>query len=394
MVNNLDPGRDYYCAVKAYDSCDESFYSGIEYAVAAAPLLPQLVFEDSQIDDDMSGNSRGNNDGFINPGETVELSIAIRNNADGPAAHNVTAHLSTADPHVTSFLIADADYGDIPSANSRWATYCLTISPLCPDAHLIDLDLDPISATEGTWSDSLFLMIDAGGIIPQQVPYTQFFDSSLPGSPDGWEYQRSSTDSRIQITHSQLRMDADTFPDPNALNANNEAILHLNLNGFNDVMLWVLQSESSDDRHYLPTTYVGQAFGDGLSVSNDGMHWYEIADADALAVGPAGKAFRFDLNQVGIPYSSDFQVKFQQYDNGPWPNDGRAFDDIYVTAIDCDLDNDGDVDLSDFAFLADYWLDTNCSSGNMWCIGADIDIHGSVSVDDLSLLAERWLQGN
>ena len=58
-----------------------------------------------------------------------------------------------------------------------------------------------------------------------------------------------------------------------------------------------------------------------------------------------------------------------------------------------DMDDDDDVDLSDFALLSSRWLATDCSSTNDWCQGADIDQINDVDWGDLFLLSYYWLTG-
>ena len=57
-----------------------------------------------------------------------------------------------------------------------------------------------------------------------------------------------------------------------------------------------------------------------------------------------------------------------------------------------DLEPDGDVDLSDFATFAMWWLDSDCGSKDD-CGGADILGDGDVLLDDFATLATNWLAG-
>jgi hypothetical protein len=52
-----------------------------------------------------------------------------------------------------------------------------------------------------------------------------------------------------------------------------------------------------------------------------------------------------------------------------------------------DFNDDSDVDLRDFAFLAERWLDSNCCS----CGGVDLTGDRQIQSDDLRELAENWL---
>lgn len=64
--------------------------------------------------------------------------------------------------------------------------------------------------------------------------------------------------------------------------------------------------------------------------------------------------------------------------NGPGPVQG-------------DLNGDCKVDMLDFARLANWWLRTNCGSGNSFCNGADFQPDGDVDMTDLAFFAQNWL---
>jgi N-acetylmuramoyl-L-alanine amidase len=55
-----------------------------------------------------------------------------------------------------------------------------------------------------------------------------------------------------------------------------------------------------------------------------------------------------------------------------------------------DFDDDCDVDLSDFALFANYWLDTECTTGED-CDRTNLDSLGLVDLADLQLFVEQWL---
>jgi hypothetical protein len=65
-----------------------------------------------------------------------------------------------------------------------------------------------------------------------------------------------------------------------------------------------------------------------------------------------------------------------------------------ATADECgeaDLDNSGSVDFADFAVLAQYWLDSNCSPSD-WCAGADFNKSETVDTVDSAILSWYWLE--
>lgn len=65
---------------------------------------------------------------------------------------------------------------------------------------------------------------------------------------------------------------------------------------------------------------------------------------------------------------------------------------IFSTQSTGDLDHDCDVDLGDFARLAQRWMQAGCTIDNNFCGQSDLDMLGSVSITDLVLFAEHWMQ--
>lgn len=51
-----------------------------------------------------------------------------------------------------------------------------------------------------------------------------------------------------------------------------------------------------------------------------------------------------------------------------------------------------EVDLVDYSYFADHWLDTNCADSND-CNGTDLDFSGTVDWGDLKIFCDHWLQG-
>jgi len=108
-------------------------------------------FAEATVDDDVFGDSDGNGDGVVNPGETIELPLALHNLGTATAL-GVTATLATGDPYAT---ITDdtEDFGDIVGGATVWSAedFDLVIGPFAPDGHVIDLD---VMATTGlpTWT--------------------------------------------------------------------------------------------------------------------------------------------------------------------------------------------------------------------------------------------------
>ena len=62
--------------------------------------------------------------------------------------------------------------------------------------------------------------------------------------------------------------------------------------------------------------------------------------------------------------------------------------------IASDFDGNGRVNLSDFARLAMYWMETNCDVSNDYCEGADHVRDSDVDIYDLHVLVYSWLKGS
>ena len=165
--------------------------------------------------------------------------------------------------------------------------------------------------------------------------YTQDFSSGLPSGE--WQYYSSASAGRIAVVGGRLRMDVTT----NGVFSLNEAILTLDLAGQTGLRLSFFQSEASDERHPMLATHTGHSNGDGVAISADGVTWYEITSVTALDVGAAGANFNFDLDaevariqssyDPSFTLTSDFKIKFQQYDNYSHSIDGREWDSIVIS---------------------------------------------------------------
>ncbi len=65
---------------------------------------------------------------------------------------------------------------------------------------------------------------------------------------------------------------------------------------------------------------------------------------------------------------------------------------VFSTKLAGDYDHDCDVDMLDYAVLAEAWMLQNCDASNFYCQGADIDKMGSVNLADLLIFANHWME--
>ncbi|MFW6118722.1 MAG: tectonin domain-containing protein [Planctomycetota bacterium] len=173
------------------------------------------------------------------------------------------------------------------------------------------------------------LTVDQGTVvapIPQSVPYTQDFSVGRPHMGQGWGFFECEG-GRVQVTGGRLRMD-DVSDD--MVYSLCEGVLHLDLAGATGVTLTLDHWSLGDENDSLPATFTGHAFGDGIAVSADGLEWHRVT---SLTSDFTQQSFDLDavVQAAGISYTSDFQIKFQQYDNYSASMDGREFDNITVS---------------------------------------------------------------
>ncbi len=69
---------------------------------------------------------------------------------------------------------------------------------------------------------------------------------------------------------------------------------------------------------------------------------------------------------------------------------GEIFRILPEPVIPGDLNDDGFVNLLDFALFAQYWLDPSCG----FCAGADFNADNTVNADDLTAFAAQWFEGS
>ena len=185
-----------------------------------------------------------------------------------------------------------------------------------------------LSPNDGREFDNI--KVTAASVIAvQNTPYSQNFESGLPGSSDGWEYY-SSNEGRIQVVSGRLRMD--DFGE-NYSYSLNEAILHIDLRGKSNICLSLDHWSIADESTSLPAQFTGHYDADGISLSIDGIHWVRIT---SLSGSFTNQSFLLDtiIGQAKTAAESEdlseVRIKFQQYDNTLSPNDGREFDNILI----------------------------------------------------------------
>jgi len=118
--------------------------------------------------------------------------------------------------------------------------------------------------------------------------------------------------------------------------ARNAVTLVFDLTVYENVRLSFEAMEYGDEPHAPPPSPFGDDVDfDGVAVSADGVDWYEVQDLRSLR-SDRSTAYDIDLDAaiaaLGLSYSSEFRVRFCQYDNNPAPMDGIFLHKIELTA--------------------------------------------------------------
>ena len=145
----------------------------------------------------------------------------------------------------------------------------------------------------------------------------------------------STTGGRIQVTSSYGAADGSyalLMDNPSGTSLN-EAVWTVNLAGLTGADLSFAYAEWGDEDTSLASDFTGHANGDGVSISDDGVHWHTILNSPSTST--AWTDFSIDLAQAaanaGMTLGADFKIKFQQYDTNGLTTDGRGYDNIRIT---------------------------------------------------------------
>jgi hypothetical protein len=134
------------------------------------PIMGAYVtFRSYRIDDDSIGQSAGNNNGQVDFGETIELSIVLENTGDS-TAYGVSANLSTSQPLVT---VTDSlkTYGDMPPGDTAVSSgkYVFAVSSQIQDGTVIPFHLNISSPTKSWGYDGPSITAHAPRLVYQSV---------------------------------------------------------------------------------------------------------------------------------------------------------------------------------------------------------------------------------
>ena len=114
-----------------------------------------------QIDDDNNGNSSGNGDGIINPGEAIELYVGLHNLGSNSTL-GISGCLIEDSPYVTFPVFNDcSDYPDILPGDFAYNSddFDMMVDPATPLGHVINFTLTVTAANGGPWVIPFFIIV-------------------------------------------------------------------------------------------------------------------------------------------------------------------------------------------------------------------------------------------
>ncbi|MFQ6093850.1 MAG: M28 family peptidase, partial [bacterium] len=161
---------------------------------------PFVLFSSSVIDDDDLGESMGNNNGWVDPGETIELPVTLINIGSAPAT-GVTGVLRTSEPYIT---LADSveSFGDIaPNDTAESADdFDFAVSTNCPNGHFVQFSLEVRDEDGKVWASSFKLQVT----LPDFV-YQSFTIDEVTGDGDGVVDAAETFDLWVDLKNEGLR---------------------------------------------------------------------------------------------------------------------------------------------------------------------------------------------
>ncbi|GAA5121003.1 hypothetical protein JIN84_00135 [Luteolibacter yonseiensis] len=166
------------------------------------------------------------------------------------------------------------------------------------------------------------------------LPFSDGFETGTLSS--AWETSATGRGSvRVASTDTPHTGTGHAVSDTTYDDARTELTLPLDLTGHTGVVLdfWAKRFDSTDDGPPSAPFTEGADF-DGVAMSADGNHWYEIQPLRGMTA-KTWTRFTVDLDAAaaahGLVYTSDFRIRFNQFGDSSAPYDGLAIDDVSVT---------------------------------------------------------------
>ncbi len=123
-----------------------------------------LSYYTMAIDDDNAGDSQGNDNGNVEPGEIIELVTSLKNYSSNGYSQ-VQAELISNDPYI-EILTANGAYGTISAGGTAEVVqpYVFSVSSDAPDMHQAEFLFNISDDSGNEWSDRLWIPIEGNDL--------------------------------------------------------------------------------------------------------------------------------------------------------------------------------------------------------------------------------------
>jgi len=348
--------------------------------VAIAVVTPLLTYQSYWVND----ASGGNGNGIPEPEETFDLNVLVKNEG-AELAREVMGVLSTSNPYI-NINDGTASFGDISSGEVRFGTFEVYVFSDCPDTNFPYFHLQASTNDGYAFQDSFILTIGEPG-----------FEDDMESGAGEWTHGGTG-DLWHLSTHRAHSGDWSWY---NGI----EGSWY-----FNDNMDCWLRSSS-----FILGPHSYLSFWLWYDVTNYGVDgiYVEIVNASKGAdtldfIGTGGALdsvlntgndwLKYSYDLSFLPPGTTVQVRFSFISDDEYTHDGEGFyiDDVRVGAMinatPGDVTGDGKVDIADVVFLNNY-LFINGPSPNPKEKG-DVNCDGVVNIGDtLYLLNYLFIQG-
>ena len=137
--------------------------------VSGGPVLASVRVDDGPSHDGTGNDSRGNNDGIAQSGETIELYVSIRNDGELPLT-GLSGELIETDPLVRLLYNASSRYPDVAAGSMQENRFDwdLRVSPDAPNGHEFSFTIRLTADEGGPWD--VLVTVPIGGASPPGVP--------------------------------------------------------------------------------------------------------------------------------------------------------------------------------------------------------------------------------
>ena len=162
------------------------------------PQGPYVTYLSHSIND----TTYGNGDGVVNPGESIEMPLWIKNWGN-TEADSVLGVLTTTDPHINDISDSVKSFGQIEPCDTAFTGcdgYDFTILSNCPNAHWITFNLTCTDSQDSTWISYPGVMVAAP--VLSYIGYS--INDSADGNGNGMPEPGETVDMTVSLANSGL----------------------------------------------------------------------------------------------------------------------------------------------------------------------------------------------